>query len=110
MIDAPEGKTFASGDDQRVKNNPDSLENYSGPDDVSMRYRPLTDTEKSDMGEIKMMTQMLINKIRSVVASSTDERGYAINSILDQYQYIEKAVENAQLASIWATKYITGPR
>lgn len=82
---------FNSADDKRVTNNPILPEDYVGEDDVSLRYRSLSDAEKRKMGEIKLQTQLLINNIRG----------------LGSHPDIDEAIRNAQLASMWAIKYIT---
>lgn len=88
----PVGAVFCSTDDKRLESNtfPDKLE----PDDVSYNYRLLDDEEKNNMKEVKILAQNLINKIRTCGSG----------------KHIEEAIKCATLASIWATKEITGPK
>lgn len=88
----PAGAVFCSTDDKRLESNtfPDKLE----PDDVSYNYRLLEDEEKNNMKEVKILAQALINKIRTCGSG----------------KHIEEAIKCATLASIWATKDITGPK
>ena len=97
-----EEKEFQSGDEQRVKQTdyvPASLAEdavFANGDDVSYRYRTLTDEEKEQMARIKMSTQVLINNIKDVSP---------VNPLPRELQTaVEKAVE----ASMWTTRFITG--
>lgn len=101
---------FNSTDDKRLESNtfPDSLE----PDNVSYNYRTLSDEEKQDMREVKILAQNLINKISSIKTKTrTDENSeeeYCYNN--ESALMLDEAIKNAMLASMWATKCITGPK
>jgi len=86
-------ETFDSTDDEkRLKNNPEPLKDYTGPDDVSRLYRMLSNDEKKAMGDIKEMSQLLINKIREVC---------------DDNEYRKDAVKHIQMGAMWAIKNLT---
>ena len=83
---------FESTDDKRVDNNPlGPLDQYTGDDDVALRYKILMDEEKENMLQVKMAAQHLINTLRA----------------LGSHPDITLAIRNTQLASMWGTRFIT---
>lgn len=87
--------SFDSTDDKRVGNNPVGAKTYP-IDDVRMQYRPLTDTEKDELQDIKETGQEFINKIRALGDVSNED--------------IKDAIRRAQESVMFAVRYITGPK
>lgn len=105
-------KPFDSTNDKRVDNNPTLPEEYTGPDDVSLRYRPLSDKEKSDMGRIKLLSQQLINEIRNLDPDNLISESIEGKVVRQEAKnkFLEMAVDNVRLAAMLAVKQITGPK
>jgi hypothetical protein len=83
---------FESTDDKRIENNPViDLENYTGDDDVALRYKTLSDSEKDNMLAVKVAAQNLINTLRT----------------LGNGRDIDLAIEHAQDASMRGVRFIT---
>lgn len=84
-------ESFDSTEDKRTNNFLWPPENYTGPDDVALRYNTLSDEEKKSMMLVKVAAQHLINTLRS------------LGSHID----IDLAIEHAQDASMRGVRYIT---
>jgi hypothetical protein len=87
--------SFGSTNDKRVNNNPVNIDNYTGPDDVALRYKTLSDKDKENMLRVKMAAQNLINILCS------------LNTHIDTPRDIQLAIEHAQDASMRGTRFIT---
>lgn len=72
---------FDSTEDKRVLNNPENTD-YTGPDDVNLSYRALSDQDKNLMKSFKVDCQKLINRMRDELGTHP-ELDLAIRHIID---------------------------
>lgn len=102
--------SFDSTDDKRVQNNP-AKDDYSGPDDVALSYRALSEDDKTEMREFKIDCQTLINKLRTKYPDGHPELEYAIRHIIDASanitRYITRFKENTPKHDVYSNDKCT---